>query len=64
MITKEIMKLKCKNKRKRNNESSKKANKHTKANTPRTGGSVGEYRAVTWEVVSSTPTGPTLRVLK
>ena len=29
-----------------------------------TGGSVGEYRAVTWEVVSSTPTGLTLRVLK
>ena len=32
--------------------------------TSRTGGSVGEHRAVTWEVVSSTPTGPTLRVLK
>ena len=30
----------------------------------RTGGSVGEHRAVTWEVLSSTPTGPTLRVLK
>ena len=29
-----------------------------------TGGSVGEHRAVMWEVVSSTPTGPTLRVLK
>ena len=29
-----------------------------------TGGSVGEHRAVTWEVVSSTPTGLTLRVLK
>ena len=34
MITKVIMKLKCKNKRKRNNESWKKANKQTKANTP------------------------------
>ena len=31
---------------------------------PRTGGSVVEHRAVTREVVSSTPTGPTLRVLK
>ena len=30
----------------------------------RTGSSVGEHGAVTWEVVSSTPTGPTLRVLK
>ena len=30
----------------------------------RTGGSVVEHRAVTREVVSSTPTGPTLRVLK
>ena len=29
-----------------------------------TGGSVVEHRAVRWEVVSSTPTGPTLRVLK
>ena len=32
--------------------------------SPRTGGSVGEHLAVTREVVSSTPTGPTLRVLK
>ena len=31
---------------------------------PRTGGSVVEHRAVTREVVSSTPAGPTLRVLK
>ena len=31
---------------------------------PRTGGSVAEHRAVTREVVSSTPTGLTLRVLK
>ena len=30
----------------------------------RTGGSVVEHRAVTREVVSSTPTGPTLRVLR
>ena len=30
----------------------------------RTGGSVVEHRAVTREVMSSTPTGPTLRVLK
>ena len=33
-------------------------------NQDRTGGSVVEHRAVTREVVSSTPTGPTLRVLK
>ena len=31
---------------------------------PRNGGSVVEHRAVMREVVSSTPAGPTLRVLK
>ena len=33
-------------------------------NTPRTGGSLVEHWAVTREVVSSTPAGPTLRFLK
>ena len=40
------------------------ASRGTALNSPRTGGSVVEHWAVTREVVSSTPAGPTLRVLK